>query len=83
MPYNTDHWDSMREWEDRMKKLKEDALEEGIEVSDASINNAMSLFSALTPAQGGENPSRLLKHKDDSDAYAYADDEWRIPTQEG
>ena len=77
MPFNSDHWDSMREYEERIKELREHAEEEGIELSEDSISNAMSFLSALTPASGGENPSRLLKHRDDADT----DDEWRIPTQ--
>ena len=79
MPYNTEHWDSMRQYEERMKELRKEAEEEGIEVSETSISSAMSFLSAIMPAQGGENPSRLLKHKSDSGT----DDEWRIPSLEG
>ena len=64
MPFNTDHWDSMRQYEERIQELREQAEEEGIELSEASVNAAMSFLSNLTPAQGGENPSRLLKHRD-------------------
>ena len=64
MPFNTDHWDSMRQYEERIQELREQAKEEGIELSEASVNAAMSFLSNLTPAQGGENPSRLLKHRD-------------------
>ena len=77
MPFNTEHWDSMREYEERMKKLREEAEEEGIEINETSINNAMSFLSAITEAQGGENPSRLMKHKDGSGTDT--DDEWQIP----
>ena len=77
MPHNTEHWDSMRQYEERMKELREEAKEEGIEISETSVSNAMSLLSSLSPAQGeGSEPSRLLIHKVDSDV----DDEWRIPT---
>ena len=67
MPFNTDHWDSMRQYEERIQELREQAEEEGIELSEASVNAAMSFLSNLTPAQGGENPSRLLKHRDPDD----------------
>ena len=85
MPHNTEHWDSMRQYEERMKELREEAKEEGIEISEASISNAMDLLSSLSLAQGeGSEPSRLLIHKADSDANSDAssdvDDEWRIPT---
>ena len=76
MPYNTEHWDSMRQYEERIKELREAAEEDGIEINETSINNAMSILSDLTAAQGGENPSRLLIHKDDSGT----DGEWCIPT---
>ena len=75
MPHNTEHWDSMREYEQRIKQLREQAQEEGIELSEDSISNLMSFLSDLTPAEGGNNPSRLSIHK----TPAAADDEWQIP----
>ena len=73
----------MRQYEERMKELREEAEEEGIAVSEVSISNALSLLSAITdattPAQGeGSEPSRLLKHRDD----AAPVDEWAIPYPE-
>ena len=64
-----------------MEELKEQAKEDGIEVSEDSISAAMSFLSAITPAQGGENPSRLLVHKENPDNSN--DDEWRIPELNG
>ena len=82
MPHNTDHWDSMREYEERIKELREQAEEEGIEISEDSIKSAMSFLSDITPAQGGENPSRLLVHKTDTEAPDTDVDEWKIPNSE-
>ena len=80
MPFNTEHWDAMRQYEERMKELREQAEEENIEINETSISNAMSFLSGISPAQGGENPSRLMVHKDDADAEDDAGDEWQIPT---
>ena len=78
MPYNTEHWDSMRQYEERMKELKKEAEEEGIEVSETSISSAMSFLSDISLAQGeGSEPSRLLIHKKGDSG---TDDEWRIPS---
>ena len=66
MPHNTEHWDSMKEYEKRIQELREQAEEEGIAINEDSINNAMSILSDLTPAQGGENPSRLMVHKSEA-----------------
>ena len=71
-------WDVMRQYEERMKELREEAEEEGIEVSEASISNTMDLLYALSPpgTDPTEEPSRLLKHGEVSDS---DDDEWRLP----
>lgn len=81
------NWDGMREWERRMQELKEDAAEEGIEVSDESISAAMGLLYEL---QGPGNApykdgNRLFALGDDNSADSASeeegpeDDEWRIP----
>ena len=58
----------MRQYEERMKELREEAEEEGIAVSEVSISVIITLCAdATTPAQGdGSEPSRLLKHRDDT-----------------
>ena len=73
------NWDVMRQYEDRMKELREAAEEEGIEVSEVAINTAIRLLHDLSPSGTdlSEEPSRLMKHKEEEDA---ADDEWQIPS---
>lgn len=70
------NWDIMRQYEERIKELREVAEEEGIEISEASINNAMRLLHDISPpgTNPSEEPSRLLEHKEDND-----DDEWKLP----
>lgn len=75
------NWDVMREWEERMKKLKEDAADDGIEVSDAAISSAMDIFYALqgpgsVPYKDG---NRLFQHGPDGAHEEANDDEWRLP----
>ena len=72
------NWDVMRQYEERMKELREEAEEEGIEINEGAVNSAMRLLHDLSPpgTDLSEEPSRLLKHKEVDDA---ADDEWRLP----
>ena len=71
------NWDGMRQYEERMKELREQAEEEGIEINETSISNAMDLLYALSPpgTNPTEEPSRLLRHREPSDS----DDEWQLP----
>lgn len=73
------NWDVMKQYEERMKELREEAEEEGIELSETSINNAMQLLYALQPpgSDPSEEPSRLLVHRESNDEND--DDEWRLP----
>ena len=56
------NWDPMRQYEERMKELREEAEEEGIEINEDSVNNAMQvLYNLLPPGTNpSEEPSRLL-----------------------
>ena len=71
------NWDIMREYEERLKKLREIAEEEGIEINEDSVNNAMNFLHDISPPGSNptEEPSRLLEHKESNDS----DDEWQIP----
>ena len=82
MPHGTGHWDSMREYEDRIQELREQAAEDGIELNEESVSNAMEFLSAITPAQAETGrSSRLLDHgSGGTDPAAESEeDEWRIP----
>ena len=80
MPFNTEHWDSMRELEDTMQDLRDQAEEDGIELNEESVRTAMGFMSNLMPAQGeGSEPSRLLQHREEV-VESNDEDEWRIPT---
>ena len=72
------NWDIMRQYEERMQELREEAAEDGIELSEESISNAMELLYALQPpgTDPTEEPSRLLIHKENNDD---DEDEWRLP----
>ena len=57
---------------------REEAEEEGIEINEDSINNAMHFLHYVSPPGNNlsEEPSRLLEHKKDGDV---DDDEWKLP----
>ena len=42
------NWDIMRQYEERMQEIREEAEEDDIEVSEVAINNAMQLLYALS-----------------------------------
>ena len=72
------NWDPMRQYEERMKELREEAEEEGIEINEDSVNNAMQvLYNLLPPGTNpSEEPSRLLEHRETPDE----EDEWHLPS---
>jgi len=84
------NWDAMRGYEERMRELKEQAAEEGIEINEESMRNAMEVLYGLLPP--GTNPTeeagRLLKHRETAESppdqetkpdAETPEDEWRIP----
>ena len=72
------NWDIMRQYEERVKELREIAEEEGIEINEDSVSNAMDFLYALSPpgTDPSEEPSRLLKHREASEP---SNDEWQLP----
>ena len=72
------NWDLMRQYEERMKELREEAEEEGIEINEDSINNAMQVLYNMLPTgtNPSEEPSRLLEHRETPDE----EDEWHLPS---
>ena len=76
------NWDIMRQYEERIKKLREMAAEEGIEgieVNEDSVSNTMGFLHDISPpgTDPSEEPSRLLKHREDGDDDV--NDEWKLP----
>ena len=79
----------MRGYEERIRELREQAAEDGIELNEESVKGAMDFLSAITPAQAETGrSSRLLDHGTGSSGPTghsantdpgNEEDEWRIP----